>query len=101
MKPGELVEYSSNQVSKKNVNPEHYVAWTQNKLVLDHTSLREMVQMLNDNYGLQVEVMPKELLDQTVSGSMPAAREDELVEQVAKAFRLTALKEGKKVIITE
>jgi ferric-dicitrate binding protein FerR (iron transport regulator) len=101
MKPGELVEYSSNQVSKKNVNPENYVAWTQNKLVLDHTSLREMVQMLNDNYGLQVEVMPKELLDQTVSGSMPAAREDELVEHVAKAFRLTALKEGKKVIITE
>lgn len=101
MKPGELVEYKSNQVSKKSVNPERYVAWTQNKLVLDRTSLREMVQMLNDNYGIEVEVTPEGLLDQTVSGSMPAAGEDELVRQVAKAFRLTAFKEGRRVKMTE
>jgi ferric-dicitrate binding protein FerR (iron transport regulator) len=101
MKPGELVEFKSNQVSKKSVDPNRYVAWTQKKLVLDHTSLREMVQMMKDNYGVDVEVKPDGLLDQTVSGSMPAVGEEELVKQIAKAFRLTAKQEGRKVVITE
>jgi len=101
MKPGELVEFKSNQFSKKSVDPERYVAWTQKKLVLDRTSLREMVQMMKDNYGVEVEVKPQGLLDQTVSGSMPTAGEEDLVKQIAKAFRLTATHEGKRVVMTE
>lgn len=101
MQPGELVEYSSNQVSRKNVNPQKYVAWTENRLVLDHTSLREMVRMLSDNYGLTVEVSTPELLDQTVSGSMPAAGEEDLIHQIAKAFRLKAVYNGNTVTLYE
>ena len=101
MKPGELVEFKSNKVSKKSVDPDRYVAWTQNRLVLDHTSLREMVQMMKDNYGIEVEVKPEWLLDQTVSGSMPSAGEEDLVKQIAKAFRLTVMQEGKKVTMTD
>lgn len=101
MNPGDLVEFKSNQVSKKSVDPDHYSAWTQNKLVLDHTSLREMVQMMKDNYGVEVEVRPQGLLDQTVSGSMPAVGEEELVQQIAKAFRLTAVQQGKKVVMID
>ncbi len=101
MKPGELVEFKSNKVSKKSVDPQRYVAWTQNRLVLDHTSLREMVQMMKDNYGIEVDVKPEGLLDQTVSGSMPAAGEEELVKQIARAFRLTVIQEGNNVSMTE
>nr|PZN49361.1 MAG: hypothetical protein DIU61_17040 [Bacteroidota bacterium] len=101
MQPGELVEYRSNQVSRKNVNAQNYVAWTESRLVLDHTSLREMVKMLYDNYGLLVEVSSPELLDQTVSGSMPTAGEDELILQIAKAFQLKAERSGSKVILHE
>jgi len=101
MKPGELVEFKSNQVSKKSVNPDNYVAWTQQRLVLDHTSLREMVKMLKDNYGLEVEVNPEQLLDQTVSGSMPTTGEKNLVLQIAKAFRLRVVQEGNNVLLTE
>lgn len=101
MEPGDLVEFKSNQYSKKSVDPQRYVAWTESKLVLDRTSLREMVQMIKDNYGIQVEVVPVSLLDETVSGSMPAARDEELVNQIAKAFRLKAVHEKNKIIIKE
>lgn len=101
MQPGELVEYRSNQVSRKNVNPGNYVAWTENRLVLDHTSLREMVRMLHDNYGLTVEVSNPALLDQTVSGSMPTAGEKELVLQIAKAFQLKVVHNGNTVVLYE
>jgi ferric-dicitrate binding protein FerR (iron transport regulator) len=101
MQPGELVEFRSNQVSRKSVNAQNYVAWTENRLVLDHTSLREMVRMLYDNYGLQIEVSNPELLDQTVSGSMPTAGEDELILQIAKAFQLEAERNGNIVYLHE
>jgi len=101
MKPGELVEFRSNQVLRKNVDPKMYVAWTEHKLILDHTSLREMVKMLGENYGLNVQVVPASLLDQTVSGSMPAAEENELVDQIAKAFRLKATREGDRITMHE
>lgn len=101
MQPGELVEFRSNQVSRKNVNAQNYVAWIENRLVLDHTSLREMVRMLHDNYGLNVEVSNPQLLDQTVSGSMPAAGEEELILQIAKAFRLKAVHNVNTVFLYE
>jgi ferric-dicitrate binding protein FerR (iron transport regulator) len=101
MQPGELVEYRSNQVSRKNVNPQNYVAWTENRLVLDHTSLREMVRMLYDNYGITVEVSNPQLLDQTVSGSMPTAEKNELILQIAKAFRLKVAHNGNTVVLYE
>lgn len=101
MQPGELVEFKSHQVLRKSVDPKKYVAWTEHKLILDHTSLRDMVRMLRENYGLNVEVAPSSLLDQTVSGSMPAAEEDELVDQIARAFRLTATRKGNNIIMKE
>jgi ferric-dicitrate binding protein FerR (iron transport regulator) len=101
MEPGDLVEFKSNQFSKTSVDPQRYVAWTENRLVLDRTSLREMVQMIKDNYGVEVAVTPVSLLDQTVSGSMPAGEEDELITQIAKAFRLKAVREENKIVITE
>lgn len=101
MQPGELVEFKSNRYHKKKVNPERYLAWTQNKLVLDHTSLNEMVKMLQDNYGVEVDVVPSTLLDQTVSGSMPAGNEQDLIDQIGKAFRLQITREGNKIIMRE
>ena len=101
MKPGELVEFRSNQLLRKNVDPKQYVAWTEHKLILDHTSLRDMVKMLRENYGVEVEVTPPALLDQTVSGSMPTAGEDELIEQIAKAFRLKATRYENRIVMQE
>lgn len=101
MKPGELVEFRSNHFSKKSVDPERYLAWTENRLVLDRTSLREMVQLIHNNYGIDVKVTPEQLLDQTVSGSMPAAAGEELVDQIAKAFRLKVVRNADQIIITE
>jgi transmembrane sensor len=88
MNPGDLVEYKRKTYSKRTVNPTNYSAWTEKKLVLDHTSLREMVQLLKDNYGLDVSVKSEVLLNQTVSGSMPLAEAGNMVQQIALVFEL-------------
>ena len=101
MKPGEMVEYKEQHYEKKAVNPLLYTSWTSNKIILDHTSLAEMVYMLKDSYGLDVEVSDSKLLKETVSGSMPLGDPEILLTQMAKAFQLKIKKEGNVIIVEE
>jgi ferric-dicitrate binding protein FerR (iron transport regulator) len=101
MKPGEFVEYKQKTFSKRMVNPRTYTAWTEKKLILDHTSLREMVEMLRDNYGVEVTVSDDSLLSQTVSGSMPISDVRSLVLQIAQTFQLKVEEQNNKFLMHE
>ena len=101
MKPGDLVEVKGGRYDQRKVDANLYVAWTKNKLVLDRTSLREIIQMLKDNYGIDVQASDPALLDETVSGSMPMPDKANSVEQIAKAFRLTVTKENNTYVLKE
>lgn len=101
MKPGDLVEYKQKSYSRRMVNPVTYTAWTEKKLVLDHTSLRDMVDMLRDNYGVEVAVETDSLLSQTVSGSMPLTDVESLVNQIAQTFQLKVIKQKNRYLMYE
>jgi transmembrane sensor len=100
MKPGDLVEYDKKKYTKRTVDPKLYTSWTQRNLVLNHTSLRELIQMMKDNYGVEVEVKDS-LLDETISGSMPVTNADNLLEQIAISFRLKLRKDDNGIYTIE
>lgn len=99
MKPGDMVEYKEKSYSKREVNADMYSAWTENKVILDHTSLRDMVSMLRNNYGIEINVESESLLNQTVSGSMPIGEADMMVDQIALVFQLKVSKDKNKYLI--
>ncbi len=101
MKPGELVEYKKDKFSKRLVDPRNYAAWTENKIILDQTSLREMIQMAKDNYGIEIDVQSEKMLGQTVSGSMPIGDAKSFVNQVAGVFHLKVVYENDKYLLKE
>ncbi|MBK5278646.1 MAG: FecR domain-containing protein [Bacteroidia bacterium] len=101
MKPGEMVEFKEDKYSKRIVDPTIYAAWTENKIILNQTSLLELVQMAKDNYGIDLEVTSEKMLSQTVSGSMPIANAENFVNQVAMAFQLKAVQENGKFFLKE
>jgi ferric-dicitrate binding protein FerR (iron transport regulator) len=101
MKPGEMVEYKAQHYQKTEVNPLLYTAWTSNKIILDRTTLSEMVYMLKDSYGLEVKVMDAGLLEETVSGSMPLGDPEILLNQMAKAFQLKITRDGNVIMVEE
>jgi ferric-dicitrate binding protein FerR (iron transport regulator) len=101
MMPGEMVEYKAQHYNKKAVDPQLYSAWTDNRIILNHTSLGEMINMLEDNYGLDVIVENQLLLAQTVSGSMPLSNADILLQQLGKAFQLKITRNDNNVMIEE
>lgn len=101
MKPGEMVEYKEQHFKKKEVDPKLYTAWTDNKIILNHTKLSEMVYMLKDTYGLDVKVSDTSMMEQTVSGSMPLGDAEVLLQQMAKAFQLRIKKERNVIVMEE
>jgi len=101
MKPGELVEYKKDTYSKRVVDPRMYAAWTEKKIILNQTSLREMIQMAKDNYGVEIDVPLEKMLEQTVSGSMPIGDAESFVNQVAKAFQLRVVHENNRLLFKE
>lgn len=100
MKPGELVEYNEKKYTRRSVDPEVYSAWTEHNLMLNRTSLREMLHMIKDNYGIEVQAK-ETLLDQTISGSMPMTNSEQLLKQIAKAFQLRIVKSENRIYLQE
>jgi len=101
MKPGELVEYNKDKYSKRTVDTRLYAAWTEKKIILNQTSLREMVRMAKDNYGIEIKVPLEKMLEQTVSGSMPIGDAESFVNHVASVFQLKVVHENNKFLFTE
>jgi hypothetical protein len=59
-----------------------------NKIILDHTSLGEMVYMLQDSYGHEVKYPTQNYWKRRFQDQCPWAIREILLNQMAKAFQL-------------
>jgi ferric-dicitrate binding protein FerR (iron transport regulator) len=101
MQPGDWVEYKAQEkaMAKKAVNAELYTAWRQNRLVFNETPLREVAQLLEDNYGLSVEFDNPATAAKKLSGVMPADNLPLLLRAIEQSFALKAEQNGNRILI--
>ena len=99
MQPGDLVESTSAEPSlnRRHVGPALYSAWTTGRLEFRQTTVRDIVQLLRDNYGLQVQVTDTTLLRQTVTGDLPAGDANLLLPALAKSLEIKVVRSGNTV----
>jgi len=85
MRPGDLVTFDApGQASlKKTTNPANYSAWKAHRFVFENESLREICNLFEDNFGLEIRIPDSTLAAQTVSGSFTALNAEELFEILA------------------
>ncbi|PIQ22246.1 MAG: iron dicitrate transport regulator FecR [Cytophagales bacterium CG18_big_fil_WC_8_21_14_2_50_42_9] len=102
LSPGDLLTYSKKQEKPhimKVGNPESSVAWMQNRFVFNDTSLSEILNIINENYGLTVELRGKDLIDKTLSGSFKAKSGDEFLESISQVLDLNMIRQNDHVIL--
>ena len=98
MNPGEFVEVSRNSaINKKTVDSEKYTSWRNNKLQFNNTPLIEIVEILEDNYGLQVELRDPALGNREFTAVYPADDLGILLQALAKSFDLNIIKKKNKI----
>ena len=103
MKPGDLVEISEDdkKVTKRVVNPEKYAAWTQDVLLFDNVSLREVFEVIQDTYGYHVTVEDQGIEDKMFEAEIASGDIDLIIEILAKSFNLEIIKRNNELVITE
>lgn len=101
MEPGDLVEVSAGamQVEKKRVDVSNYSSWRMNKLFFVGTSLDEIAQLLEDNYGFKVIFADETLKESRFTGSASVDNPDELIEKLNKVFGLNIRHQGNDLVI--
>ncbi len=103
MKPGDLVSLDpQGHLQRKQVqNPKPYDAWKDHRYEFNHTSLEEMAYMLEENYGLKVEIKNPHLGKETTSGSYQARNADELLQLISQLFELNYNRQNNHVIFSQ
>ena len=105
LKPGELVTLDSvgraniKQVKNENAKQD-LTAWKNNRFVFDKTPMSDLVTLFGDNFGLELLISDKELLEWTISGSFTAYTAEELLETLTQTANLHYEKNGKQIFIS-
>lgn len=103
MRPGDLVTLDpAGQLTKQQTaHPEAAVAWKNHRFTFEQTSLREVAALLEENYGLSVNIETPELASRTVSGSFPARDADEVLKLMAELLQINYTHTNNRVTFTE
>ncbi|PWK27569.1 FecR family protein [Arcicella aurantiaca] len=103
MKPGELVSLDTqNHIQKKVavIKPQSVEA-KGNRFVFEETSLQEVGYLLEENYGLSVEIKGEELSQRVLMGSFRAENVDELLKTISELLNINVVRQGNQVILSE
>lgn len=102
MKPGDFVEFTGNhQLEKKAVRHEAILAWKEQRLVFDKTPLRELVAIINDQYGVRIKLADDPTGDKTISGILPNNNLEVLLQSLEATGDFDVLRQdGNGVTIT-
>jgi len=101
MNPGELVELNEGdaQFQKKIVNPETYIAWRHDELVFEATPITEIIDILEHNYGFEVEVQENAATQEMLfTGKAPADDISLLLKMLSETFDINISQADKKIV---
>lgn len=101
MKPGEMIEVSSNSdaFSKRSVEPEKYTSWRHQKLIFEETTIYEIAQIIEDNYGYKVEFKNKSLKHRRFTGVVPSQDVELFLAVLAESLDLKITKVNNNIIM--
>lgn len=99
MKPGDLVTLDTrNHLSLQTVKEsQRHAAWGEKRFVFDETPLQEVAYMLEENYGLQVNIKDRELAERVLMGSFRADNVDQLLQSISELLDIDVVRQGNHV----
>jgi ferric-dicitrate binding protein FerR (iron transport regulator) len=100
MAPGDLVELSGNNITKKQVKPELYTAWKDNKVIFENTSLREIATMVQEVYGHPVVLKDAALADLKLTAYLDDRGLENILATLSETLDVTITRQDQEIWIT-
>lgn len=91
MHPGESIEVSATRPVpvKKYVKPEIYTAWRENKLIFEQTPLHQVLQTIEDYYGIQFILEDSSLSNEQFTGVLPNNDLGVILKSLSRTYGFT------------
>lgn len=79
MKPGEMMQYDqqAKKAKKESTQLEKHVAWKKKELLLNNTSMPEIISVIENTFGYTVEVNSDEIMSKQLSAAGTVSLENE------------------------
>jgi transmembrane sensor len=99
MKPGDLATLNpqNHMALYTRKQPEQQPVWSGKRFVFNETPLQEVAYMLEENYGLQVEIRDHELARRVLIGSIGAESADQLLQSISELLDINVIRQGNRV----
>ncbi|MBB5286385.1 ferric-dicitrate binding protein FerR (iron transport regulator) [Rhabdobacter roseus] len=99
MKPGDLVTFDrqNNVQLRTTQQAPSYAAWEEQRFVFEETSLEEVAYLLQENYGLRVEIKGQNLSERVLMGSFRARNLDELLLTISELLDISVVRQENRV----
>jgi transmembrane sensor len=98
MKPNELITWTDKTLVKSIVSPQDYNAWLRNQLIFKAMELRNVVERLEDLYGLQIELNPN-LAQKQFTAVLPSQNPEVVLDALVATFGLKMSKVDNRIIL--
>ena len=101
MLPGDMLTYSeaSHRLTKAAVNPEMIISWQDKLLIFKDKPVKEIVGILSDTYGIQVDFRSQEVANKRFSGSVPTDSVDVFFKKLEKLYGVSVRQTAQRYII--
>ncbi len=95
MKPGQMAIVDKNKaILSHNVIPEHYHSWKESYLIMEDKPVVEIVDMVKDTYGIQIQFQDSSLLKKRLSGKLATDRSEQFLENLSTILECDLVKQG-------
>ncbi|GAB2587442.1 FecR family protein [Spirosoma areae] len=100
MRPGDGVHFrpKTGQIDHRLVSPDRMANWTEGVLLLDHMTLQQLSQIIEDTYGRRVVIQSKALASRVLSGSLPTRNEQAFLEGIAITLNVPMHQENNQIV---
>lgn len=101
MLPGEVFIYDQEEKTDQLVQSDVSKAssWTRGELEMEHASLSNVIELLEDNYGYQVVLTDSSLLQRRLTGTIPIKNIDDILFVIKHTMDVSIRKDNKQIII--
>lgn len=101
MKPGDFIDMTNEQLAAtRAVSEENILAWKDNRMAFDNTSMEDVAKTISNHYGVKVVLGDEKLKKETITAIMKNNNLDELLRAIELATPVTILKTSNQITIS-
>jgi transmembrane sensor len=97
MKPGDFVEMAGELVKTDIAKQENILAWKENKMAFDNTSLKDAAHIISNHYGVKIILADSAVAAETLNGMMPNDKLEDLLKAIEVATNIKITKTGEEI----